>query len=78
MFKRVVGRRLERPLSAVARLDLLLEGGRFNDAIHGLPGGQVTGMQKGIYRFRTLDEANRHQEDCLVAAMVQVARERRE
>jgi hypothetical protein len=77
MAERVVGSRRERPLSPVGRLDLLLEGARFNDAIHALPGGQVTGMKKGVYRFRTHEEANRHQEDCIVAAMVQIARARR-
>jgi hypothetical protein len=29
-----------------------------------------------VYRFQTHAEANRHQEECTIAAIVQIARER--
>ncbi len=73
---RVVGNRKERAISFSARTDFLIEGARFNDEIHRLSGGKVTGFPKGVYRFQTHAEANRHQEECTIAAIVQIARER--
>lgn len=74
---RIVGRRQEHPISVSASADLLLEGARFNDEIHKLPGGQVTCIPKGVYRFKTHEEANRQLEACIVETMVRLARERR-
>lgn len=74
---RIVGHRKQRPISFAANGELLVEGARFNDEIHRLPGGSVTCIPKGVYRFKTHEEANRQQDACIVAAMVQLARERR-
>jgi hypothetical protein len=73
---RIVGKRKESSISYSARSDLLIEGARFNDEIHRLPGGQITCIPKGVYRFKTHAEANRQQEDFIIAGMVQLARER--
>ncbi len=73
---RIVGLRIERPISLSARVDLLKEGARFNDEIHRMPGGNITCCPKGVYRFKTHAEANRQQEECVIAGMVQLARER--
>lgn len=75
---RIVGRRSERPISFLASAERLLEGARFNDEIHRLPGGGTTCMRKGVYRFKTHDDANRHQAQSIVEAMVRLARERGE
>lgn len=74
---RVVGHRKERPISFSASADLLAEGARYNDEMHGLPTGSDSFIPKGVYRFRTHEEANRHQLDCLVAGMVLTALARR-
>ncbi|MBE0596328.1 MAG: hypothetical protein IH614_03560 [Desulfuromonadales bacterium] len=73
---RIVGHRKERPIVFSASGELLAEGARFNDEIHRLPTGGRTFFPKGVYRYRTHEEANRHQEKCLTTGMAQVALER--
>ena len=74
---RNVGHRQERPISFSASAVLLAEGARFNDEIHRLPTGNATYIPKGIFRFKTHEDANRHQLDCLVEGMTQAALARR-
>ena len=72
----IVGTRKERPISLTARADLLIEGACFNDEIHRMPGGEITCIPKGVYRFKTHEEANRQQEKDIIAGMTELARER--
>lgn len=71
---RTVGHRTERAITFSASGELLKEGARFNDEMHRLPTGNQTFIPKGVYRFRTFEEANRHDRDCIVAAMTASAR----
>lgn len=73
---RMIGRRKEHPITFSASADLLAEGARFNDEIHRLPTGNQTFIPKGVYRFKSFEEANRQDFDCLVKGMAQIARER--
>jgi hypothetical protein len=73
---RTVGHRQEQRISFNASGALLAEGARFNDEIHRLPTGARTYMRKGVFRFRTHEEANRHDLDCAVERMVQTALDR--
>ena len=68
---RTVGSRQEAPLAALASGALLTEGARFSEALAAL--GPGTGFPKGIYRYRTHEEANQHQQDCLIQFMAQLA-----
>jgi hypothetical protein len=53
---------------------LLVEGARFSESVARLaPTGFIA---KGVYRFRTHEEANRHQQDCLVRGMALLAARR--
>lgn len=70
---RTVGHRKQRPISFSASAAALLAGARFNDEMRRLPTGNTSFMPKGVYRFRTHEEANRHQLDCLAAGMAAVA-----
>lgn len=70
---RTIGHRKAHPITFSASATLLAEGARFNDEIHRLPTGNTTFIPKGIFRFKTHEEANRHQLNCLVEAMVQTA-----
>jgi hypothetical protein len=70
---RIIGHRKERPITFSASAALLAEGARFNDEIHRLPTGNTTCIPKGLYRFKSFEEANRHQQDCLLAGMVKIA-----
>lgn len=73
---RTIGRRSEPPISFSASARLLIEGARFNDEIHRLPTGNRTFIPKGVYRYKSFEEANRHDIDCIVAGMAQAALER--
>ncbi len=73
---RIIGKRKERPISFSASASLLAEGARFNDALHCLPTGNTSFIPKGVHYFKTHDEANRQQLDCLSKGMAQTALER--
>jgi len=73
---RTVGYRKEHPITFSASAVLLAEGARFNDEIHRLPTGNRTFVPKGVYRFKSFEEANRQDLDCLVEGMAQIAMER--
>ncbi len=66
---RVIGRRKERPITFSASGELLAEGARFNDEIHKLPSGSVTCIPKGVFRFRSHEEANEHWLVCVSNAI---------
>jgi hypothetical protein len=70
---RTIGHRKEHPITFSASASLLLEGARFNDEIHRLPTGSSTFISKGVYRFKTHETANQHQQACLIEGMVQMA-----
>ena len=71
---RQVGKRREAPLAEHASAALLLEGARFNEAMAHL--APSTFMPKGIYRFKSHEAMNQHQQDCLVLGMGLLAAER--
>jgi len=74
---RTIGHRKERPITFSASAELLVEGARFNDDIHRLPSGSATYIPKGVYRFKTHEAANLHQQNCLAESMAQIASERK-
>ncbi|MDR3086715.1 MAG: hypothetical protein LBU45_02010 [Azoarcus sp.] len=73
---KTIGSRKEHPVGIFASGDLLAEGARFNDEIHRLPTGDTIFYPKGVYRFKTHEEANRHQLDCIARGMARIAWER--
>jgi hypothetical protein len=73
---RTVGRRKQHPISFSASAERLTEGARFIDEMHKLPGGNASFIPKGVYHFKTHDEANRHAEACLAEGMARLAMER--
>ena len=70
---RTIGHRKERPITFSASATLLLEGARFNDEIHRLPTGNSTFIPKGVFRFKSHEAANQHQQACLIEGMVEIA-----
>ncbi len=64
---RQVGSRREPAIAEQASGILLGEGARFNEAISHL--ARTAFIPKGVYRYRSHDDANRHAVDCLVRAM---------
>ena len=73
---RIIGRRKERPITFSASGELLAEGARFNDEIHKLPSGGTTCIPKGVFRFKSHEEANEHWLACVSNAVARTAMER--
>jgi hypothetical protein len=73
---RTIGHRKERPITFSASTALLLEGARFNEEIHRLPTGHSTFIPKGVFRFKTHEAANQHQQTCLIEGMAKIALKR--
>lgn len=69
-----VGNRREPAVVEHASGELLAEGARFNETVAKL--SPTTFVPKGIYRFRSHDEANRHELECLAHGMARLAAER--
>ncbi|MBI5937518.1 MAG: hypothetical protein HY850_06700 [Betaproteobacteria bacterium] len=70
---RTVGHRKERPIAFSASAALLVEGARFNDEIHRLPTGRTSLVRKGLFRFKTHEDANRHELECLAEGIAKIA-----
>ena len=66
---RVIGRRKERTITFAASGELLAEGARFNDEMHKLPSGGTTCIPKGVFRFKSHEEANEHWLTCVSNAV---------
>lgn len=73
---RTIGHRKQHPISFSASAEMLAEGARFNDEIHRLPTGGQTFIPKGLYRFKTHEDANRQEMACVVEYMARMALER--
>jgi len=71
---KTVGKRSERRISLQATGAQLAEGARFNEVIAHL--AQSTFIPKGLFRFKSHKDANRHQQDCLARGMSRLASER--
>jgi len=52
------------------------EGACFNDELQRLPTGNRSLIPKGIYHFKSHEDANRFDLECLVKGMAEMARER--
>jgi hypothetical protein len=73
---RVVGKRRLRKVEVRASGALLAETARFNQGIERFPELASTFIPKGLYRFRTLEEADAHRVRCLAQGMGRLARRR--
>ncbi len=72
---KTVGQRREPFIIPQASGRLLAEGARFSERLARLSGS--TFVPKGVYRYRSHDEANQHALDCLTRGMAQLASLRR-
>jgi hypothetical protein len=54
---------------------LLAEGAHFNEEVHRLPTGNTTFIPKGVYHFRSHEEADQQWDECLVKGIAQRALE---
>jgi hypothetical protein len=74
---KVIGKRKLRELEAEPSGSLLAESARFNDGLADVPGIGSTFIPKGIYRFKSADEADSHRQRCLAEGMAGLANQRR-
>lgn len=70
----IIGKRKPRPVSQKASGFLLKQGAAFNEEIHRLPTGTTTYFPKGIYRYKTPEEANVHWESNMIEGIAENAR----
>lgn len=73
---RIVGKRRLREIEARASGALLAESARFNEGVERYPELVSTFIPKGLYRFRTPEEADAHRLRCLIEGMARRARKR--
>jgi hypothetical protein len=73
---RTIGHRKERQITFSASAALLWEGARFNEEILRLPTVRSTFIPKVVFRFKSHEEANQHQQTSLIDGMAQIALER--
>jgi hypothetical protein len=69
-----IGSRRQSVINERASGEALAEGARFSETIALLT--KSTFIPKGVYRFKTHEAANKHQQDCLALGMAQLAAER--
>lgn len=73
---KTVGQRREPAVSLHGSAELLKAGARLCEASRTLPAGGSTFIPKGVYRFKTLEDADRHRDACLAQGMARLARDR--
>ncbi|MEK6749729.1 MAG: hypothetical protein AABY83_11050 [Pseudomonadota bacterium] len=71
---KIVGKRKIRELSLHASAEQLVAGCAFNDEIHKLPSGKETGFPKGVYRYKSQEEANAHWDEALILGIVRAVK----
>lgn len=68
---RTIGKRKELIPTGKPSAENLIRGAMMNEAMQKLPTGTTTFIPKGkVYRFKTINEANRFQEECVIAGIV--------
>ena len=72
---RSIGHRQDPPIAARASGELLGEGARFSESMARL--SRAAHVPKGVYRFASHEQANQHEQDCLVRAIARLALERK-
>ena len=70
---RIVGRKSEPLPSLAASGAALMRAASFNEMMQSImPYGKMGCIPKGIYRFKSHEEANRQPDDCLVRHMAKI------
>lgn len=70
---RIVGKRSDPVLIPMASGDALMRAASFNEMMQSvMPYGRVGCVPKGIYRYKTHEEANQHQDACLATHMAKI------
>ncbi len=68
---KTVGKRRESPLALLATGELLAEGARLSESVAALT--QSTFVPKGVYRYKSHEDANRHWQECSAQGLARLA-----
>jgi hypothetical protein len=72
-----VGKRKEKTISWHASAEAFTEGVQFNESLQSLPSGGDTFIPKGVYFFKTHQEADKHRNECLIRGIAALATSRK-
>jgi hypothetical protein len=72
---KTAGKRRESQLPLLATGELLAEGARFGESVAALVKSAF--VPKGVYRYKSHEDANHHQQDCLIQGMGRLAAQRK-
>jgi hypothetical protein len=68
---RIIGKRKEPEPTGKPSAENLIRGAKMNEAMQKLPTGNTSFVPRGkVYRFKTLIEANKFQEECVINGIV--------
>jgi hypothetical protein len=71
---RIVGKRTTPELCRHASGEAMKKAAAFNESLQAtFPYGKMLCYHKGVYRFKTHDEANRHQDECIANTMAKIS-----
>jgi hypothetical protein len=73
---KVVGRRKPPSVSFDADAELLRTACAWNESMQRLPTGETAFFPKGVYRYKTHEEAQAHLDRCVAERMARIALER--
>lgn len=73
---RTVGKRQQYRISQEPSAQKLMEGAHWNDSMHRLTPGFSLPIQRGVYRYRTHEEADAAWQKIVTLAMAELARRR--
>jgi hypothetical protein len=70
---RVVGQRIEQPITFDASSELFRQGMYFNDEMNRMTQGKHIGIPKGVTHFKNHEEQNQYDLDCIAKNMARIA-----
>ena len=74
---RIIGKRKEPVPTGRPTAENLIRGAKMNEEMQKLPTGNTTFIPRGkVYRFKTMDEANRFQEQCVIEGIASAVNRR--
>ena len=70
---RVIGKRKQISVTETPSTEAFRSAVNFNDELHKLPTGKTIFIPKGVYCYKSHEEANAHWLDCVVKGMTENA-----
>lgn len=68
---KIIGKRKQQDITFHASGEMLIKCARFNDEMHKMHGDKMNFFPKGIFRYKTHNDANRHWDEMLIKKIVE-------